>query len=137
MIIYSFFFISRIFYSILVINISAAAFLRESPSRCGPARSSPSRPPAENKRKENRTMVTQRRGNVMEVNLHGLTAPDAKRQLEQRLSRIDAGVTERVVIHGYNNGQVLRDMVRKQLKHPRIQAKLLSLNPGQTRILLK
>lgn len=82
-------------------------------------------------------MVTQRRGNVIEVNLHGLTAPDAKRQLEQLLSRLDAGAEELIVIHGYNNGQVLRDMVRNQLKHPRIQAKLLSLNPGQTRILLK
>lgn len=82
-------------------------------------------------------MVTQRCGNVIEVNLHGLTAPDAKRQLEQFLSRLDAGAEELVIIHGYNNGQVLRDMVRNQLKHPRIKAKLLSLNPGQTRILLK
>ena len=28
-------------------------------------------------------------------------------------------------------------MVRKDLKHPRISAKLISLNPGETRILLK
>lgn len=82
-------------------------------------------------------MVTQQKGNIMEVNLHGLTAPDAKRQLEQLLSRMNGGVEELVVIHGYHNGQVLRDMVRNQLKHPRIKAKLLSLNPGQTRILLK
>ena len=41
------------------------------------------------------------------------------------------------VIHGYNGGQVLQNMVRSKLKHPRIQSKLLSLNPGQTRILLK
>ena len=57
--------------------------------------------------------------------------------LNSFLSRLDAGAEELIVIHGYNNGQVLRDMVRNQLKHPRIQAKLLSLNPGQTRILLK
>ena len=48
----------------------------------------------------------------MEVNLHGLTVPDAKRQLEQLLSRIDAGVTELVVIHGYNNGQVSRILLK-------------------------
>ncbi len=79
----------------------------------------------------------ERRGSVAEVNLHGLTEAEAKRQLEQFLSRADAGLKEVVVIHGYNNGQVLRDMVRLRLKHPRISAKLISLNPGATRLLLK
>lgn len=40
------------------------------------------------------------------------------------------------MIHGSNRGTVLRDMVRKELKHPRIHRKLLSLNPGETRLLL-
>ena len=53
------------------------------------------------------------------------------------LSHVDPQVREVVVIHGYSRGTVLRDMVRTQLKHPRIQIKLLSLNQGQTRILLK
>lgn len=66
-----------------------------------------------------------------------MTAQEAKRGLEQLLSRAGRNVSEIRVIHGYNNGQVLRDMVRHQLKHPRIAAKLISLNPGETRILLK
>ncbi len=82
-------------------------------------------------------MVTQRHGNVMEVDIHGLTETDAKRQLEQFLSRADVSLKEVVVIHGYHNGQILRDMVRQRLKHPRISAKLISLNPGATRLLLK
>ena len=73
----------------------------------------------------------------MEVDIHGLMVSDAKARLEHLLSNAGPQVEEVVVIHGYSRGTVLRDMVRNQLKHPRIQSKLLSLNQGQTRILLK
>ena len=82
-------------------------------------------------------MLTNRIGSTIEADIHGLTAEDAKRQLEFLLSRADKNVKEIVVIHGYSHGQVLKNMVRTQLKHPRIASKLLSLNEGQTRILLK
>lgn len=82
-------------------------------------------------------MLETKYGNCIEVNIHGMTAQEAKRALEQLLSRAGKSVTEVKVIHGYNNGQVLRDMVRSQLKHPRISAKLICLNPGETRIILK
>ncbi|NLG93096.1 MAG: Smr/MutS family protein [Clostridiales bacterium] len=82
-------------------------------------------------------MLQERRGNLLEVNIHGMTAEEAKRGLEQLLNRADAKITEIRVIHGYNSGQALRDMVRLRLKHPRIAAKLVCLNPGETRILLK
>jgi len=82
-------------------------------------------------------MLETRRGNCIEVNIHGMTAREAKCSLERFLSHVDKDVVEVQVIHGYNGGQVLRDMVRKELKHPRISAKLISLNPGETRILLK
>lgn len=74
---------------------------------------------------------------VMTADIHGMTASDAKSQLQKLLSRIGPNTEELIIVHGYNGGQVLRDMVRKELKHPRIQSKLLSLNAGQTRILLK
>ena len=82
-------------------------------------------------------MLKTRSGNCIEVDIHGMTAREAKRSLEQLLSRVEKEVNEVKVIHGYNGGQVLRDMVRKDLKHPRISAKLVSLNPGETRILPK
>ncbi len=82
-------------------------------------------------------MLETKIGTCIEVNIHGMTAREAKRALEQLLTRTGKNVTEVRVIHGYNNGQVLRDMVRRELKHPRISAKLISLNPGETRIILK
>lgn len=82
-------------------------------------------------------MVASRHGTVVEVDIHGMTSDEARRELEKFLTRASGQVTEVVVIHGYNGGKVLMNMVRNQLKHPRIASKLLTLNAGQTRILLK
>ena len=82
-------------------------------------------------------MVSNRHGNTVEVDIHGMTTEQARRELEQFLSRISGNVTELVVIHGYNGGQALLKMVRTKLKHPRIGSKLLTLNSGQTRLILK
>ena len=76
-------------------------------------------------------------GKTAEIDLHGLTVADAKYRLEHFLSNASPELTEVRVIHGCNRGQALRDMVRLHLKHPRISAKLLTLNPGETRLLLK
>jgi DNA-nicking Smr family endonuclease len=73
----------------------------------------------------------------LEVDIHGLTAQDAKYRLEHLLTHAGPEIKEIRVIHGYNTGQVLRDMVRVRLKHPRIASKLVTLNPGETRLLLR
>lgn len=82
-------------------------------------------------------MLTEKKGNILEVDIHGMRADDAKRQLEFLIGRAGSNIREIVVIHGYSHGQVLKQMVRTQLKHPRIESKLISLNDGQTRILIK
>ena len=46
-------------------------------------------------------------------------------------------VTELRVIHGYQRGTTLRDMIRSDFSHPRVKAILPSLNPGETRLVLK
>ena len=45
--------------------------------------------------------------------------------------------TELRVIHGYQRGTALRDMLRSGFSHPRVKAVLPSLNPGETRLVLK
>lgn len=82
-------------------------------------------------------MRFQRNGSVMSVDLHGTSAELAKELLLNWLSHAPGSVTELRVIHGSNRGTILRDMVRSELSHPRIRAKLPALNPGETRILLK
>ena len=82
-------------------------------------------------------MQQTKHGSIVEVNIHGLTVADAKRQLEQLLTRLPGDISEVVIIHGYNGGDALLKMVRQRLKHPRIRAKLLCLNPGETHLLLQ
>lgn len=73
----------------------------------------------------------------VEVDIHNMTRDQAQRYLEQFLSRLDGSVKEVTVIHGHTSGTVLREMVQKSLRHPRIQSKYMSLNPGITILVLK
>jgi len=73
----------------------------------------------------------------MSVDLHGLYEADAEYLLLNWLDHVPSGITELRVIHGSNRGTVLRSMVRDRLDHPKIKAKLPTLNPGETRLVLK
>ena len=61
----------------------------------------------------------------------------AKDLLSGWLNTAPASVTELRVIHGYQRGTALRDMLRSGFSHPRVKAVLPSLNPGETRLVLK
>ncbi|GEM_PF-305573 len=72
-----------------------------------------------------------------EVDIHTLTADQARYHLEQYLNSLGPEIREVSVIHGYSRGTALRDMVRKRLKHPRIKSWVATLNPGETILVLK
>lgn len=76
-------------------------------------------------------------GSVMSVDLHGVYLEDARNLLLNWLDHVPSDVTELRVIHGSNRGTVLRDMVRDELSHPAVKAKLPTMNPGETRLILK
>ncbi|MCL1914080.1 MAG: Smr/MutS family protein [Eubacteriaceae bacterium] len=71
----------------------------------------------------------------IEVDIHGMTVSEAKYKLE-RLIVSAAPNTEMTVIHGYRGGNALAEMVRKALKNKRIKQKILSMNPGETTLLI-
>lgn len=77
------------------------------------------------------------RGRVIEVDIHSMEKAQAKSKLFNLIANAPADVMEIVVIHGYNSGTVLRDMVRNELRHSRIRDKMISvINPGITTIFL-
>lgn len=82
-------------------------------------------------------MRFRRQGEVMAVDLHGMYRADARKLLLNWLDHVPPGVAELRVIHGSNQGTALRDMVWEELSHRRIRTKLHTLNPGETRLLLK
>ena len=82
-------------------------------------------------------MRFQRQGSLATVDLHGVYERDARDLLAGWLNTAPAEVTELRVIHGYQRGTTLRDMIRSDFSHPRVKAILPSLNPGETRLVLK
>ncbi len=82
-------------------------------------------------------MRFKREGSIMTVDLHGTSVENAHDLLLTWLDQPHPGITELRVIHGYNRGTLLRDMVREGLSHPRVKQKLPALNPGETRLILR
>jgi DNA-nicking Smr family endonuclease len=72
----------------------------------------------------------------VEIDIHNMKCAEAKKFLEQFLSKANGNVKEVTVIHGYSSGTVLQRMVRVNLKHYRIKHKMLTLNPGVTVLVL-
>lgn len=81
-------------------------------------------------------MKIQRDKNQLKIDIHGMRVEAAKFRLASIIQSCNADVTEIVVIHGYNSGQALKEMVRA-LEAPRIKQIRASLNEGQTIIDLK
>lgn len=78
-----------------------------------------------------------RQGEFLTVDIHGMYCEQAKERLLWLFGHQCKGIAQVRVVHGYHGGQVLRDMVRKELRHPRIQRKILSMNDGETIFVLK
>ena len=71
-------------------------------------------------------------GTIVTADLHGVYQRDARDILAGWLNNAPANVTELRVIHGYQHGTALRDMIRKEFSHPRVKSILPSLNLGET-----
>ena len=82
-------------------------------------------------------MIVEKHGYTITADIHGMTVADAKKALERLISSADKNITEITVIHGYSGGQALSNMVRKKLSHPRIKQKILSMNQGETSLMIK
>jgi len=75
---------------------------------------------------------------AIEVDIHGMTKAEAKKFLETKIMRLPKSVYSMRVIHGYNGGTELRDMVRNELrKNRRVLRVELGLNPGETTLILR
>jgi len=69
--------------------------------------------------------------------LHGMPLIQAQREMNRLLKTCPKDTDEIEVIHGYNNGDRILRYIRSELKHPRIDKKILGLNNGSTLITLK
>lgn len=71
------------------------------------------------------------------INLHDMPLTQAQREMNRLLKTCPKNTDEIEVIHGYHNGDRILRYIRSELKHPRINKKILGLNNGVTIIELK
>lgn len=75
---------------------------------------------------------------TMVIDIHGMYKLDAMLLLEDTIE--DIPLEEKVeieVVHGYRGGEVLLNMVRKELKHKRIKKRIISMNKGITILVIE
>ena len=71
------------------------------------------------------------------VDLHDMEKQEAMFYLERAIDTAEPKIKEIVVVHGYRQGQVILNMVRKEFTHKRIEKKVIPYNKGITLIYLK
>ncbi len=82
-------------------------------------------------------MISYKTNQKAEVDIHNMTREEARRYLTLFLNRVNGSIREVEVIHGWSGGTVLKDMVQKSFRHPKVKAKVVSMNPGITILILK
>lgn len=75
---------------------------------------------------------------IIEINVHGMNQYQAKMKIQSVLKRLNSSVYIIRIIHGYHNGTILRDMLRREFRsHPKIKRIELSLNQGITDLIIR
>lgn len=75
---------------------------------------------------------------VLELDVHGMTKYQAKIYIDSQLKKVKGSTYRIRIIHGYQNGTQLRDMIRKEYRsHPKICRLEVGINPGITDLVLR
>ena len=75
---------------------------------------------------------------ICEIDIHNLNQYQAKIRIESQLRRADRAVYVLRIIHGYNQGTVLKDMIRTEFSgHPKVKRIAPGFNPGVTELILR
>lgn len=74
-------------------------------------------------------------GGVIEIDLHGKNEYQAKITIDAALRRAKADTYRLRIVHGYNSGTVLRDMVRREYAGRVLR--VIPLDQGRTDLVLR
>ena len=75
---------------------------------------------------------------IVSLDIHGLTKIQARALIDSRLKKASPSVYRMVIIHVYNGGTELRDMVRSEYRrHPKVKRIEIGLNGGETTLVLR
>lgn len=74
-------------------------------------------------------------GGIVEIDLHGKNEYQARVSIDAALRRARTGTYRLRIIHGYHNGTVLRDMVRREYAGRVLR--VVPLDQGRTDLVLR
>lgn len=75
---------------------------------------------------------------MLEIDVHQMNRLQAKNYINAQLKKVPKDIYVLRVVHGYNSGTKLRDMIRKEYKNnPKVIRMELSMNPGVTDLILR
>ncbi|HYH04168.1 MAG TPA: Smr/MutS family protein [Bacillota bacterium] len=75
---------------------------------------------------------------ILELDVHDMNKFQAKTYIDSRLKQAKNDVYIIRIIHGFNRGTALRDMIRKEYRsNPKVKRVELSMNPGITDLILR
>lgn len=75
---------------------------------------------------------------ILELNIHTMTAYQAKVYIDSQLKKADKSIYRLRIIHGYNNGTRLKEMVQKEYRNNKKVIRIeIGLNPGITDLVLR
>ncbi len=75
---------------------------------------------------------------IIEIDLHGMNLEQARNALDAALRRTDMSVYRVRVIHGFNNGTAIQDMIRREYKsHYKVIRVSRGPANGQTDLILR
>lgn len=73
------------------------------------------------------------------LDIHGYSVGEAKKIIEQTISKMPKGNQELKIIHGYRNGDALKELVRDRFKirSKRLVRRKVTMNQGETILVLE
>ncbi len=75
---------------------------------------------------------------ILELDIHGMTKYQAKLCIDSHLKKAKGNLYRLRIIHGYQGGTELRDMVRREYhKNPKVLRTEIGLNQGITDLVLR
>lgn len=74
---------------------------------------------------------------IQELDIHGMTAYQAKIFLDSQLKKADKSIYRMRIIHGYHGGTALKELVCDYKYHPKVIRVEFGLNAGITDLVLR
>lgn len=76
-----------------------------------------------------------RYGKIHELDVHGLSLEEAKAEIIYTINKMDVFIKAILITHGYHQGTVLKNFIRKSFEHKNVRKKI-NIDASRTLLVL-